>query len=189
MLALNPYPQPIGESRRVPVTLPCLRCRQICRSKFLGAAALTERSDPRRDVAAERGFDDVTGLAAAAHAEAQRFVEHMVFSGQTFAELMRSPRAFPESQLLAQVMGTEVTGASLPQVFAPDHPGLLHRPALLLSSGRRTNLIVRGAHVRKLFLCTPLPLPTDVEAVADQATSRVCYPRRLATYRRRSVNQ
>lgn len=44
-------------------------------------------------------------------------------------------------------------------VQTPKHPGVLHRPALLVTSAERTAPILRGAHVRKGFLCAPMPMP------------------------------
>jgi hypothetical protein len=57
-----------------------------------------------------------------------------------------------------------------PVAHAPSHRGLLHRPALLVSAGARTSPIVRGAHVRKLFLCDELgmPDPAAVQKRQDQ---------------------
>lgn len=52
---------------------------------------------------------------------------------------------------------------------AATHPGLLHRPALLLGTSNRTSPILRGAHVRKLFLCTDLGMP-DLASVAARQT-------------------
>ena len=61
------------------------------------------------------------------------------------------------------VVGLRVIDASgatcQPPLAAPSHPGLLHRPALLTGTAERTSPILRGAHVRKLFLCTPLSTP------------------------------
>ncbi|MBK7860017.1 MAG: DUF1588 domain-containing protein [Archangiaceae bacterium] len=51
---------------------------------------------------------------------------------------------------------------------APSHPGLLHRPALLAGNAERTSPILRGAHVRKLFLCTSLGTPDPALVAARQ---------------------
>lgn len=100
------------------------------------------------------------GLGAEARRELIDFMDHVFGSnGATFATLMTSEAALPASRSLALVFGVEPITAARPVAQAPSHRGLLHRPALLLSSGARTSPIVRGAHVRKLFLCDELGMP------------------------------
>lgn len=65
--------------------------------------------------------------------------------------------------------GTTTTTQCHP-MSAPTHPGLLHRPALLLGTAARTSPILRGAHVRKLFLCTNLGVPDPALVTARQMT-------------------
>ncbi|MBL8954385.1 MAG: DUF1592 domain-containing protein [Myxococcaceae bacterium] len=67
-------------------------------------------------------------------------------------------------------LGAAPAGAGCGQlVQTPRHPGLLHRPALLATPQDRTSPILRGAHVRKRFLCTDLPTP-DPELVSARMT-------------------
>src|SRR5690606_28308594 len=73
---------------------------------------------------------------------------------------------------------THTTSSRLLQIFeatrgdaggnltTPNHPGLIHRPALLMSTAERTNPIVRGAFVQKRILCADLGLPADAAAIA-----------------------
>lgn len=65
-------------------------------------------------------------------------------------------------------------------LVAPSHPGLLHRPALLVGTAERTSPILRGAHVRKLFLCTALstPDPALVSARQDEVGDLDALPNR-----------
>lgn len=125
---------------------------------------------PAPEVSARAGLVAKERFAEDAQREALAYFEHVVFEREgTFAELMLEPVGYAISDDLARVFGVEVTDAGSPS-FTPSHPGWLHRPALLLGPGHRTNVIARGAHVRKLFLCTPLPLPDDANAVADAQT-------------------
>lgn len=122
---------------------------------------------PAQDVAAFAGVANAADLAEAAQREALAFFDHVMFEqGGTFADLMLRPVGYVLSDELARVFGVEAPDPSVP-VATPSHPGWLHRPAILLSAGPRTNPIRRGAHVRKLFLCTELPLPDDTSVIAD----------------------
>ncbi|MFT3707739.1 MAG: DUF1588 domain-containing protein [Archangium sp.] len=71
-----------------------------------------------------------------------------------------------------RVVGLRVIDAAgsacQPPLMAPSHPGLLHRPALLVGTAERTSPILRGAHVRKLFLCTELSTPDPALVSARQ---------------------
>lgn len=128
-------------------------------------AHLEERADPSAVLAEHHGVDS-RGLAEAMRDEVFEYFDVVVYEQRgSFADLMTLPWAFPRSDALAQIYGEAVSEGSEPAVVE-SHPGLLHRPMMLLSAGRRTNPIVRGAHVRKQFLCADLPLPPDVEAVA-----------------------
>lgn len=62
---------------------------------------------------------------------------------------------------------TSATSGCVARGNAATHPGLLHRPGLLANNTARTNLIVRGAHVRKNFLCGQLSSP-DLSLVQDR---------------------
>jgi hypothetical protein len=111
------------------------------------------------------------GLGAEARRELIDFMDHVfASSGTTFATLMTSDAAFPRSKSLALVFGVDPISTAQPVALAPSHRGLLHRPALLVSAGARTSPIVRGAQVRKLFLCDELgmPDPAAVQKRQDQ---------------------
>jgi hypothetical protein len=70
---------------------------------------------------------------------------------------------------MARVFEAQMVSSEQPVASAPSHPGLLHRPALLTSPTGRTSPIVRGAHLRKLFLCDEMGLPDPV-TVAERET-------------------
>jgi Protein of unknown function (DUF1592)/Protein of unknown function (DUF1588)/Protein of unknown function (DUF1595) len=111
------------------------------------------------------------GQGAEMRRELIDFMDHAFSSNaNTFATLMTSDAAFPVSKSLALVFGVDPIGTAQPVAHAPSHRGLLHRPALLASAGARTSPIVRGAHVRKLFLCDELgmPDPAAVQKRQDQ---------------------
>jgi hypothetical protein len=122
------------------------------------------------------------GLGAEMRRELVDFMDHVfASSGATFATLMTSDAAFPRSKALALVFGVDPVTPAQPVVHASAHRGLLHRPALLVSTGPRTSPIVRGAHVRKLFLCDELGMPDpaavqkrqeqvgDIESMSNRA--------------------
>ena len=114
-------------------------------------------SDPAEELAQYNGVDP-TGLGQAMYDEAFTFFDDLVYNDGTFVDLMTSTTAHPSTPGMAAVFGASETGP----VDAPDHPGMLHRPALLASYGDRTSPIIRGAHLRKLFLCDDLGLPDPV---------------------------
>jgi hypothetical protein len=91
-----------------------------------------------------------------------------VFYGQagTFKDLMSSSATFARSARVAKIMSTATITGTTPGSSAT-HKGLLLRPALLASTGVRTSPIVRGAHIRKYFLCDTFGSP-DPAAVAAQ---------------------
>lgn len=137
------------------------------RDFFRYYSRLTSVADPLPAIGELVGVPDTNGLGQQMQDEAYAFYEHIVWNRDgTFADLMGSTDAFPRTDALATVFATAVATGDEP-VTAAAHPGLLHRPALLASGGPRTSPIIRGAHVRKLFLCESLPLP-DPEAVQER---------------------
>lgn len=118
---------------------------------------LVPGSDPADRLAIYNGVDP-EGLGQAIHDEAFAFFDELVYGGGTYVDLMTSTVAHPSTPAMAAAFGATDPGT----VDAPDHPGLLHRPALLTSYGDRTSPILRGAHLRKLFLCDDLGLPDPV---------------------------
>jgi Protein of unknown function (DUF1592)/Protein of unknown function (DUF1588) len=128
-------------------------------------AHLREVPDPPAAAGKHIGVDRTTGLGKQMFSETQDFLQHVLWDEEgSFSDLMTSPVAFPRTAALSRILGIDVV-AEGSVGRAPTHLGLLHRPALLASVGGRTSPIIRGAHVRKEFLCTPLafPDPQDVE--------------------------
>ncbi|MDX2009501.1 MAG: DUF1588 domain-containing protein [Myxococcaceae bacterium] len=122
-------------------------------------------AQPAAGVSAYRNLSNV-GLEAELAAEALDFSEAIVWhpSENRFSNLMTSTSTKPATARLATILG--VPGQQGQTVSAPKHPGLVHRPALLASSGARTSPILRGAHVVKLLLCQEMA--PDMVAVQQQ---------------------
>ncbi|UQA56932.1 DUF1592 domain-containing protein [Polyangium aurulentum] len=138
------------------------------RDFFRYYARLGTVPDPMPAVGEQIGIPDTSGLGAEMRQEAFDFFDHVFWSeGGTFNELMSSSAAFPRSEAMARVFDAQVVSSEQPVASAPSHPGLLHRPALLTSSGGRTSPIVRGARLRKAFLCDEMGMP-DPAAVAER---------------------
>lgn len=139
------------------------------RDFFRYYTALTLVPDPAAGPAGLAGITNPTGLGAAMRTEAFDFIDAVYRAQGTFTDLMTSTAAFPRSSDLAKLLESQVATGTSPAQSAT-HPGLLHRPALLVSTGARTSPILRGAHVRKLFLCDSfgLPDPAAVKARQDQ---------------------
>lgn len=133
------------------------------RDFFRYYAHLGDTPDPLSIYAARHGIDDVTGLGNQMRDEAFDFFDHVFFSGGGFHELMTSTDAFPRTTALATVFGSGI--ATDGPVVAPNHPGLLHRPALMTSPTMRTSPIIRGAHLRKLFLCESPGMPPNEDVM------------------------
>jgi hypothetical protein len=125
-------------------------------------------ADPLAVTAGPLGIGDPTGLGLEMREEAFAYFDYVFWSsGGDFAALMSSTDAFPRSDELAAILGSEVSTGTEP-VTATSHVGLLHRPALLTSPTLRTSPIVRGAHLRKLFLCNDLGMPDPAAVAARQ---------------------
>jgi hypothetical protein len=112
-------------------------------------------ADPSVTVAAARGIDP-SGLGAELRQEALDYAQRLFDSGADFTALMLQDDAPPsDSSRVQQILS------------AGPHPGLMHRPALLASTGPRTSPIHRGATLRKQFLCDPLGSP-DPNLIAQR---------------------
>lgn len=122
--------------------------------------------DPTPGAAKLAGVGEGKGLGEQMRAEAVAFLDDAFWTG-TYKDLMGSTKAFPKTTELAKVFGVGLDGDR--PVDAPSHVGVLHRPALLASAGLRTSPILRGTHVRKLFLCQTFgqPDPAAVAAVQE----------------------
>ncbi|HWB75911.1 MAG TPA: DUF1592 domain-containing protein [Nannocystaceae bacterium] len=127
---------------------------------------ITSVAEPSPAAAANAGVFETAGIAEQLRDEAFEYWAHIVSSDGDFTELMASHAAFPRSDALATIFGSAMATDDAP-IEAPAHAGLLHRPALLVSGGARTSPIIRGAHVRKLFMCDVLGLP-DPDAVMER---------------------
>jgi Protein of unknown function (DUF1592)/Protein of unknown function (DUF1588) len=139
------------------------RAREKVRDFLRFYAKLDVVSDPALAAAKNVGIANPTGLGEEMRRETVEFFEHVFWEKSgTFSELMSSTDAFPRSSALASILQTPQASAG--PVTAASHKGLLHRPAMLASAGPRTSPIVRGAHLRKLFLCDELRMP-DVAIV------------------------
>lgn len=106
--------------------------------------------DPLAIHGARLGITDTAGLGQEMYDEALAFFEHIFWDEDagTFHELMTSTTSYSDSTSIARILGT-----------GERHVGLAHRPALLTSPTERTSPIVRGVHIRKLFLCEELGSP------------------------------
>jgi hypothetical protein len=105
-------------------------------------------------VAKARGIDP-TGLGQELQDAAYEFAMGVFMTGD-FTELMQ--RDVP------------LGSARVRQLLAAGpHPGLLHQPALLASTGDRTSPIHRGAVLRKQLLCDQLGAPDPALIAARQA--------------------
>lgn len=140
---------------------------------------------PNSKAAASSGVD-LTGLSAEMKREALDFVDHVVFSTPgTFEDLMTSTASFPRSAKLANIMETTPISQTKPVSTSVTHPGLFHRPGLLVSPNDRTSPILRGALIRKVVLCDVLgePPADAVAARADEVGDLSLYSNRDGTER------
>ncbi len=143
--------------------------RAKVRDFFRYYAHLGNTPDPLPASAARVGIGDVRGLGDQMREEAYDYFDAIFWGGGTFADLMTSTAAFPRTPELAKIFGTEPISAARPVANAPNHVGLLHRPVLIASPTKRTSPIVRGAHLRKLFLCESLGMPPTEDVMERQA--------------------
>lgn len=109
-------------------------------------------------------------LSPAIQQEAFDFFNYIFWTRDgNFSELMTSTAAFPKSAALSTILNAPVVNAQNPVSQAASHPGLLHRPALLTNAADRTSPIIRGAHIRQMYLCDELGM-APAEAVAARET-------------------
>lgn len=104
----------------------------------------------------------INDLYSDAKAEMATYIDKKVFTEKNnFTELMLSNDVYPETSVLADVMGTGTwrTGDS-PQVSSI-HRGLILRPATLIGGSNFQDTIRRGVMLRRKVLCDTLPTPTE----------------------------
>jgi len=79
----------------------------------------------------------------------------------TLAQLLTTNLSVTKSPELAKLYGVAAWSGSGAYPTLPDgqRAGLLQRGAILANPLEQTNPFVRGSHVRRLYLCDPLPLP------------------------------
>jgi hypothetical protein len=124
-----------------------------------------------------------TGAAAAIKQEALSFIKNVVFDqDKGFAELFTAPYTFANTRI-GQMYG--LTGQTLPadqylkvNLDPAQRAGLLTQIAFLSTYGEgdMPNIILRGVHVAKDFLCVDIPPPPDavppLPAVTPNSTNR-----------------
>jgi hypothetical protein len=144
--------------------------RQKVQDFFRYYGRLTRVPVPADAVAASLGFP-VTGLSDEMKQEAFDFANHIVWSKSgTFADLMTANLAFPKSERMAKIFETPVSVNGQPVTTRIQHSGFFNRPALLVGSSPRTSPILRGAHMRKDFLCDSLGAPPANAAQVAEST-------------------
>ena len=97
------------------------------------------------------------------------FARHVTWQQNgTFDDLLTREDVFPRSQALASIYGinTPYDGERVPPT-STERPGVFTRPGMLANGLVRTSAILRGARLRKEFLCDdPPPPPADADNVA-----------------------
>lgn len=113
------------------------------------------------------GLGYARALADEIPKEARAFVDYVVWELEgSYSDLMTAPIAFVTSERLKSVYGTDRIAASGP-VAAPNHPGILTRAAVLVSTGYDNNAILRAIKVKFQALCQYLPQP-DFSVVSSR---------------------
>ncbi len=106
---------------------------------------------------------DVSQLNADAKTELNDFVDYIVWKQKgNFSDLMTSDVVFPRTASLASIYNTPVWSESSPILHAPanSRSGLLTRVSLLAGGLDQAHPLVRGAFIRRKFLCGVLPPPS-----------------------------
>jgi len=115
------------------------------------------------------GEVDGVGLSQDARTSARELVLHHAFAAQSsYSELLETRSALPLSEDLATIYELDASAQSLVQLD-PKRTGLFTRVALLLAGGEQTHPIVRGAELRRRFLCdeTAPPEPENIEEAIE----------------------
>ncbi|MEM7608599.1 MAG: DUF1592 domain-containing protein [Myxococcota bacterium] len=134
--------------------------RIFVRSLFVRWLGLHGQYSPQP--AADLAGMDTDGLVDEVTTEALDFIEHVVYSGGNFEELMTSTLAFPKTDRLVTIFGTERSDDA---VSASDRrAGLLTRPALLVYKNDRPSPIRRGLYIWERFFCHVFTLPEGLDA-------------------------
>ncbi len=113
-------------------------------------------------------YDNNHYLVNEATKDADAFLGHVTWTTRgTFQDLMLSNVVFPIGSFINTVYGLPTNSLPGQPVAAVDgRMGLLGRALFLLSEGRQTHPITRGAWIRKNILCDRFP-PPDPAAVAE----------------------
>jgi hypothetical protein len=105
---------------------------------------------------------NINDLYAAAKSEMATYVDKKVFGDKTnFTDLMISNDVYPETSVLASIMGTGVWSSGESPQSSSIHRGLLLRPATLIGGSNFQDTIRRGVMLRRKVLCDTLPTPTE----------------------------
>lgn len=117
-------------------------------------------------------------LAADLHQEAERFVDHVTWSGTgTLAELLTAEYSMLNARLAQHYGVSGVSGTAFTRVNLPpgQRAGLLTHAGLLsvLGDARSSSPVQRGLFVRSRLLCQemPAPPPDVVDTIAPPSTS------------------
>lgn len=107
-----------------------------------------------------------TGLESAATNEFNNYVDYIVFSmNGSLKDLYSSRAAFPGTQPLATIMGTNVWTSGQP-MMANNYVGILTRPYMNLIANPNLKLVQRGKRIRINMLCTDVPQPSAADLAA-----------------------
>ena len=123
------------------------------------------------DVSVSQAYSDgidVNALYEAAVNDFDRFVDYIVWdTGGNIGDMFVSPKVFPSTQQLADIVGTGVSSQAVDSTKG--HKGLLLRPASLIGGSNNTDIIHRGVMVRRKVLCDLLPTPSlDIINARDE---------------------
>lgn len=110
--------------------------------------------------------------------EALDFAEYIAFDhpGGTVEDLLTQPLGFPKSEPLRKILGASALSTNGKPVSAPQHLGVLNRPALLADSSQKGNVIHRGLNYRLHFLCDEFnddDIPDDINESFEKEAQKL----------------
>jgi hypothetical protein len=121
---------------------------------------------------------DINALATLRNESIQEMIDltnYYTFNGGKFSDIINSDVSFAKSQDLANIYGVQAWNGSTSALvhFPASNPrsGLFTRAGFAFSGGRDNNLIIRGARIRKDYLCMDISTPANVNPVLVPSTS------------------
>jgi hypothetical protein len=146
--------------------LDSTKAQQNLKSMFSEWLHLSDQIQPPASVIAWGGVNGAN-LAKELNDEVFDYIFEVVWKSKgSFYDLMTRQIALPKTSSIAKIYGTNSTSGA--PITSLDHPGLMFRAGVMVSSKKETSPILRSVFVKRQILCENLGAPpANAFQVAD----------------------